>query len=177
MQQGIAQPAPSLVEGRQCGSCNMCCKVFAVPPVGSRAGEWCRHVVHGKGCGIHATRPDICRDFFCQWLQNATLGPEWQPRIAHFVLSLEPGTGAVIVSADPGSPLAWQKEPYYSQLRRWAHDALINGRQVVAFVRDQVTVILPNRDVPLGAYRAGDQILVAHDGTNWHVELKRSGDT
>ena len=51
----VAHPAP----GRECGSCTLCCKVYDVPAVDSVAGQWCRHTKQGRGCAIHATRPDL----------------------------------------------------------------------------------------------------------------------
>ena len=64
-----------------------------------------RHPRQGLWNSFHAPRY-VRRNFFCQWIQNATLGPEWQPSVAHFVLWIEPQTGTVVVTADPGSPNA-----------------------------------------------------------------------
>ena len=44
-----SQPAP----GRECGACTLCCKVFDVPVLEKPAGQWCKHCLPGRGCGIH----------------------------------------------------------------------------------------------------------------------------
>jgi hypothetical protein len=57
-----------LVPGRDCGDCVACCEVLRIvdPEVGKPAGIMCRHNT-GNGCGIPATRPEICRRWFCLW--------------------------------------------------------------------------------------------------------------
>ncbi|MBX9884465.1 MAG: hypothetical protein K2X68_05795 [Novosphingobium sp.] len=31
------------------------------------------------GCGIYATRPQVCRDFICEWRRLAYLDEDWRP--------------------------------------------------------------------------------------------------
>ena len=69
----------SVVPGRSCGTCTLCCKVFPVPDLAKPAGKWCQHCQPGKGCRIHETRPEVCRKFFCGWMVSPGLGPEWKP--------------------------------------------------------------------------------------------------
>lgn len=152
--------ASSPVEGRACGSCTLCCKVYDVPPVGKPAGAWCRHCTPGRGCGIWETRPDQCRHFDCLWLTQGWLGPEWKPERAKFVITLEQASRFMLVQVDPGAPKAWRAEPYYSQLRRWAVAAVPEHRLVVVFVNRSATVVLPERDLELGIVGPQDRILV-----------------
>jgi len=70
-----------LVPGRDCGGCTVCCRV---PPVDSddfqkQSGVLCHHCHEGEGCGIHATRPVVCRDWYCGWRVLPNLGDEWRP--------------------------------------------------------------------------------------------------
>jgi hypothetical protein len=154
----VATPAA----GRACGACTLCCKVFDVPAVESIAGQWCRHTKAGKGCGIHATRPDHCRNFHCLWMTESWLGPEWKPDRAKMVLTLDPVSRSMNVQVDPGQPNGWKREPYYGQLRRWAAASLPLNRHVLVHVNKTTTVVLPDRDVPLGVFSEGDR-LVARD--------------
>lgn len=150
-----AEPAP----GRACGTCTLCCKVYDVPALEKPAGSWCRHCKPGLGCGIHDTRPQHCRSFFCLWMTQAWLGPEWKPERAKMVLTVDPGTGFLLVQVDPGAPNAWRTEPYYRHLKQWAAGAVARQRQVVVFINKSATVILPDRDVPLGVLGPQDRIV------------------
>lgn len=53
---------------RRCGPCAACCTVLTVPGV-SPAGQPCPHLAE-QGCGIYAQRPDVCRTWSCQWIQD-----------------------------------------------------------------------------------------------------------
>lgn len=151
----VATPAT----GRACGACTLCCKVYDVPAVESVAGQWCRHTKAGKGCGIHATRPDHCRNFHCLWMTESWLGPEWKPDRAKMVLTLDPVTRFMNVQVDPGQPNGWKREPYYGQLRRWAAASLPLKRHVLVHVNKITTVVLPDRDVLLGTFVDGDRLV------------------
>jgi len=160
---------------RSCGTCTLCCKIFSVPDLGKPAGKWCKHIVQGKGCGIHETRPQVCRAFFCQWIYNADLGPEWKPEVSRFVLSIYPGTNSLTVSADPGFPNAWREEKYLRQFRLWAAAALEQGDQVLVFSGARITAILPDREVDLGEIRPGDRIVSLKNGRGqFDVRLDRA---
>ena len=113
-----ADHEPALVPGRSCGSCSLCCKVLPVREFDKPAGEWCLHCVPGSGCAVHADRPHACREFFCSWRLDPNLGPEWKPEACRFVLATDPTRQALTVMVDPGMPLAWKREPYYSRLKR-----------------------------------------------------------
>ncbi len=151
----------------------MCCKVFRIPEVDKAPGQWCRHVIQGGGCGIHATRPDVCRTFYCHYLRNPNLGPEWKPDRAKFVLYTEMGGRRMVVASDAGAPQAWRRQPYYAQLKRWAALGVGRGHQVLVFNGKQCTAVLPDRDHVLGAVEVGDEVLY-HPGPNGvAVELRR----
>ena len=57
---------------RECGACNLCCKVIGAPPDSDAfigpAGQWCEHCDVGVGCRIHESRPERCRTWTCMWL-------------------------------------------------------------------------------------------------------------
>ena len=87
------------------------------------------------------------------------LGPEWKPERSKIVLSIDPATRFLFAQIDPGHAAAWRREPYYGQLKRWAAASVREGRHVVVFVNKHATVVLPDRDVPLGMFEPGDRLV------------------
>lgn len=161
------------VSPRTCGSCTLCCKLFPVPPLDKPAGKWCPHVAQGKGCGIHETRPQLCRGFDCQWLVSEDLGPDWKPERSKFVLSIYPGSNSLVVTVDPAFPAAWRTPQFLPMLRRWAAAALAQGDQVIVFVGDACTVILPDREKELGRIAPGARIVSLKNGRGqFDVEVR-----
>lgn len=54
--------------GRQCGTCQLCCKLLPVPPIRKPANQRCQFQRFHKGCSVYARRPEPCRLFSCRWL-------------------------------------------------------------------------------------------------------------
>ena len=158
---------------RSCGSCTLCCKLFPVPELSKPAGVWCQHIAQGRGCGIHLSRPNVCRAFECQWIENEDLGPEWKPEVSKFVLSIYPGSNSLVVTVDVANPRSWAREPYLSQLRRFAAAALAQGDQVIVFKGNHGTAILPDREVELGVIVPGDRLVTLRRGMDYNVEVRR----
>lgn len=62
---------------RACDGCTLCCSVLRVDELRKLGGVPCHELRApeeaerlGGGCGIHATRPAICRGYRCLWLQG-----------------------------------------------------------------------------------------------------------
>lgn len=74
---------------RDCGDCTVCCSVLTVntPDFAKPAGVPCVHLMDG-GCGIHATRPHICRTWFCAWRRLASLPDDARPDRSGLLVSL-----------------------------------------------------------------------------------------
>jgi hypothetical protein len=87
------------------------------------------------------------------------LGPEWKPDRARMVLSIDPATRFLFVQVDPGQAGAWRREPYYGQLKAWATASARQKRHVVVFVNKSATLVLPDRDMPLGVMGPGDRLV------------------
>ena len=54
-----------------CGACTLCCRLLRVDELRKLGGTACRELRKAPlppGCGIHATRPPICRAYACLWL-------------------------------------------------------------------------------------------------------------
>jgi hypothetical protein len=152
------QFANTAAPGRDCGTCTLCCKVYDVPSLNKPLGKWCSHCTPGRGCGIHETRPDHCRSFYCFWMTQNWLGPEWKPEVAKFAITIDPISRYMLVQVDPGQPKAWRQEPYYGQFRRWAQAMLAQERLVVVFNNRSGTVITVNGEVELGVMGPQDRI-------------------
>jgi hypothetical protein len=65
------------------------------------------------------------------------------------------------VYVDPAFPLAWRSEPYLSQLRQWASNGAKSGGRVFVFVKNSLTVILPTKEVELGKFEPGNEVIVS----------------
>jgi hypothetical protein len=58
---------------RSCGECTLCCTLLRVDELKKRGGTPCRELRRAPaspGCGIHASRPGICRAYACLWLSG-----------------------------------------------------------------------------------------------------------
>jgi hypothetical protein len=162
-----------LVPGRICGSCTLCCKVLGVTELNKAAGVMCSYAVAGKGCSIRPHRPQQCRQYFCAWRIDPNLDSTWKPEICGFVLGISLHYGAFMVTVDPDRPLAWKAQPYYARLKQWAERAFPENKRIVAMVAGEATVVLPDRDVPLGVLAPEDEIVLSRQGGSYHAERRR----
>lgn len=152
----------------------MCCKTFDIPEIPKSSGQWCPHVVQARGCGIHEARPQTCRLFFCHWMRNGALGPEWRPDRARFLIYIEMEGRRMVVAPDAGAPSAWRRAPYLAQFRRWAALGSDKGHQILVFNGRRATALLPDRDVDLGIVEVGDSVVYRSAGGRIEVEHRRA---
>lgn len=75
---------------RQCGDCNLCCKLVPVPPLGKGANERCTHQRH-TGCRVYNKpgMPPECALWNCRWLVNRAGGTS-RPDRSHIVIDIMP---------------------------------------------------------------------------------------
>ena len=142
-----------VVPGRECGTCTLCCKVVGVLEIAKPSGVWCPHCVSGKRCGIYDTRYASCRTFYCEWMMQKALGPEWKPDRAKFVLVNTDASRHLTACVDPGYPSAWRRSPYYENLKQWAVEGVRRSPDlhlVDVRIGSHCIVILPDRDVDIG---------------------------
>jgi len=174
--------APAIVPtlGRSCGSCSLCCKVFPVPPVDDKpAGKWCRHCAPGKGCGIWDSRPEFCRSYHCHWHFDASLGPEWRPDVAKFLINNEADGVWLSIIVDPAKPNAWKREPYHGKLRRLAATLIAGGKHGLLLIDgNRKFVVLPDREVLIGHRDAKAHVKVSPvagaGGVRYDVHIDRA---
>lgn len=46
----------------------------------------CQHCSLGEGCGIYATRPNVCRDYYCLWRSLPEMDESWRPDISGIMM-------------------------------------------------------------------------------------------
>ena len=145
-----------LVPGRACGTCTMCCKLMVVPELNKPQGTWCTHCAPRSGCGIYATRPKSCREFYCGYLTSPGVGESWRPQQARMLLMKVDGGIAAVVDRDRKD--IWKQPQYYEQLKAWSRQGMAEGWFVIVRVDEHVTAILPDSDVELGVMESGEGI-------------------
>jgi hypothetical protein len=75
---------------RQCGDCQLCCRLLPTQEIAKPALARCPHQKHGKGCGIYARRPMSCELWSCRWLVDESTQDLPRPDRAHFVIDMIP---------------------------------------------------------------------------------------
>jgi hypothetical protein len=96
---------------RTCGGCGLCCKLFEVAELVKPRDTWCRHVLLGKGCGLHPNWPKICNDFLCLWRDERLkpmLPDKVRPDRCGVVLTAADGGKAIVAVCQPDKPFAWR---------------------------------------------------------------------
>jgi hypothetical protein len=177
----IARSNARVVPGRSCGTCTLCCKAVAVAEIAKPGGVWCQHCVSGKRCTIYHSRYASCRTFYCEWMMQKGLGPEWKPDRAKFVLVNTDASRHLTACVDPGYPSAWRRSPYYEQLRQWAVEGMQRFpdlHMVNAMIGNRCIVILPDRDVDIGILASDEMIEFSGTGAALEArKVKRPGLT
>jgi hypothetical protein len=93
-------------------------------------------------------------------LQDATMPAGWKPDASKMVLSVYPTTGFIYVQVDPGTPFAWRKDPYLSELVAMAERLIKDRRHVLVFVNGNATLIMPTGPVPIGPMSPEDGFVI-----------------
>jgi Fe-S-cluster containining protein len=88
----------------------VCCTVLRVDELSKPAGSDCRHQRAELGCGIHATRPGVCRGYHCLWLQGG-LEAEERPDRTGGIVDLEPDGIGVRLGIREIRPGAFEASP------------------------------------------------------------------
>lgn len=77
---------------RECGDCQLCCRVMPVKDLGKKANERCKHQKFGKGCMVHnkPEMPRSCRLWNCRWLAGSIPDDLSRPDRSHYVIDIMP---------------------------------------------------------------------------------------
>jgi hypothetical protein len=173
--QPISPNAPAL--GKACGACTLCCKVLGITALQKPHGTWCRHCSPGVGCRIYSERPEECRTFFCMWLVDARLGPEWKPDRSKIIVTTSRSGNGLDIRCDPGFPEAWRREPYRRQIQEWSVAARPHDGTVLVCVGNRTTLIMPEGEFPLGEVQDDDRIVKEYAGSRLAgVRLVKTGE-
>jgi len=149
--------SPPIVAGRSCGECTLCCKLIGVTELDKPKGIWCKHCDVGVGCKIYANRPAECRAFHCGYLVNDRLGEHWKPSRSKMVVTTD--GPSVTIYVDPGRPGAWRVEPFQSELKHLAQQAMRDNAQILVQQGKNTIVILPDGEKNIGVL-SDDQAVV-----------------
>lgn len=142
--------APTLVPGRSCENCTLCCNVLAIAALDKPRLVWCQHCAVGAGCNIYSARPQECRDFYCAYRYSAHLGEEWRPRDCGIVVNFEAVHNRINVLVEPARARIWREPPFYGQIKAWAANILRTRGHVLVWEGADGVVVFPDREVNLG---------------------------
>ena len=154
------EPAVGYVKGRSCDGCTMCCKLLRIDAFDKPKSQWCVHCDIGSGCKIYEERPSECRDFNCGFLTEAHIGDHWKPAKSKMVIALASDGKRLTVFVDSDRPNAWRKEPFYSDIKKWARAAADNQGRVIVSQGSNVITVTPDGETNLGSVDEG-QIVIA----------------
>ena len=104
-----SSPSPEITavpqRERECGPCSLCCRVLRVDELKKLGGVLCQHQLAKGGCGIHESRPGICRAYRCLWLQGGLEDADRPDRLGAIVdiLTQAAETRISIQEANPGA--------------------------------------------------------------------------
>jgi uncharacterized protein len=114
--------------GKSCGPCTQCCAVLEIAELAKPAGPLCINCKLGAGCAIYATRPQVCRDFECEWLMSRDLSQQFRPDRIGTILMEDPDSDEYRAVCAPQKPMAWRHPKVFAHLVMMAK----SGRLVVA---------------------------------------------
>jgi hypothetical protein len=116
------------IPGKACGSCSFCCKVLEIEEMKKAAGVTCANCLSAGGCSIYASRPEVCRDYQCDWKEDRGLSAQYRPDRVGALLMQDPDSDEYQAVCDPEKPFAWRNPLIFKHLVSLAKD----GRVVVA---------------------------------------------
>lgn len=149
----------TLVPGRTCDGCTMCCKLLSIAELEKPRAVWCPHCDRKRGCKTYDARPEPCRSFYCGWRRIADLDDRWKPSQAKLLVNYEPAHSRIAIHVDPDRPDAWRVEPFYSAIKRWSAQAESEGGTLVIWAGPRVIVVSPHVERDLGHARDDQYIL------------------
>jgi hypothetical protein len=114
--------------GKACDACTMCCSALEIPELKKPAGPLCGNCRVGGGCRIYSERPQVCRDFECEWLMRRGLPRPLRPDLVGTILMEDPDGDEYQAVCPPERPMAWRHPLVFAHLLAQAK----SGRTVVA---------------------------------------------
>jgi hypothetical protein len=106
----------------------MCCTALEIEELKKDAGPACVNCVKGGGCAIYHERPQVCRDFECEWLTDRALPRPMRPDRIGTILMEAHDADEYRAVCGPERPYAWRQPRVFAHLVAVAK----TGRTVVA---------------------------------------------
>ena len=91
-------------------------------------GPKCVNCLSGGGCAIYTGRPEVCRDFECEWLTRRDLSRQLRPDLVGTILMEDADSDEYRAVCAPEKPMAWRHPMVFAHLVAMAK----SGRIVVA---------------------------------------------
>ena len=114
--------------GRSCGPCTLCCQVLEIDEFDKPAGMLCSNCKLGGGCKIYKKRPDVCRDFECEWLTERDVSVVLYPNRTGVLFMVDADSEEYLAVCDPKKPHVWRTPLVFRHLLAKAKE----GHVVVA---------------------------------------------
>ncbi len=112
--------------GKSCGACTMCCAALEIDELNKPAGPKCAHCE--AGCRIYPERPQVCRDFECEWLMSRSLPQHFRPDRIGVLFMQDYELDEYRAVCSPSRVMAWREPRVFAHLVAVAK----SGRKVVA---------------------------------------------
>ena len=84
----------TLTASRPCGTCNACCvgfltaKIYGTP---MKSGRPCKFL--DKNCSIYNFRPQLCKDYICEWKGNPIVPDRFKPNNSNVIMHIREKEG------------------------------------------------------------------------------------
>lgn len=106
----------------------MCCSALEIDHFKKPMGVMCEFCVKGGGCQTYSTRPQVCRDFECDWMMERDLPATLRPDKVGTILMEDPDNEDYQAVCEPTKPMAWRHPLVFKHLVTQAKA----GRTVIA---------------------------------------------
>lgn len=94
----------------------MCCHVLDIEELDKMAGDLCGKWCAPGGCAIYAKRPQVCRDFECDWLTERDIPVAMKPDRFGTILMVCPDSDQYQAVCDPKKPNSWRHPMMFKHL-------------------------------------------------------------
>ena len=84
-----------------------------------------------------------CAVYYCDYRTVAHLGKEWRPVDCGMVMSYAPEARRVDIQVDPDRMDAWRKEPFFTQIKLIAENALRGQGYLIVWQGNEAIAVLP----------------------------------
>ncbi len=118
----------TLIPGRECGDCTVCCTAPTInkPEIQKLSGATCRHCT-GRGCAIYDSRPAVCRSFYCAWRTVDIFSADWRPDRSGVMPYVETEGISEDFDLSTGIGLMLVGNPLKIVRQRWFQDFVVTG--------------------------------------------------